>query len=681
MGGCAPAATLRDRYVRSSSLKIPTVIRLLRFIALLVVADARIAQAQVTGTVDFVRDVQPIFRERCISCHGSEMQMNGLRLDRRADAMRGSTQTLIGPGNADGSKLYHRVAGTALGTQMPPGRPLTPQQIDTIPQWIDAGANWPDAASGEVPAPPADADAARLIAAIRAGDRRTIDDLLKAPRAVVGRGHGGTTALLAAALYGDAALVRQLLDRGADPNAATVAGATPLMWALPDVEKMRLLLDAGADVNVRSDDHRSPILIASGIVGAADAVRLLLDYGADPFPWRASELSALRESARAGDADIFRVLLDEGLGPKSAGAPPARFVRIYCERCAAMIGAGGPLPRLAPEPGAESTAPRYDPGRSARPTPIGPTPPTPAAIDAAVERSLPLLQDVGIAFINQTGCASCHHNSIVSMAVAAARRNGFRVNEDAAKRETALVATYLESWRERTVQNEFIAGQQDTIGYLLVGLGADGYAPDAATDAQAIWLKRRQAADGRWPVMTLRPPIEAYDVTVTALSMRALQLFAPPSRRAEFDAAVDRARAWLMNARAVDTEERAFRLLGLSWSEAPHDAVAAAARDLLAAQREDGGWAQTAAMGTDAYATGQALVALRESGSIAADAPAYRKGLEYLLRTQIDDGSWVVESRAVPIQAYFESGFPYGVNQWISAAATGWATTALALAR
>ena len=34
----------------------------------------------------------------------------------------------------------------------------------------------------------------------------------------------------------------------------------------------------------------------------------------------------------------------------------------------------------------------------------------------------------------------------------------------------------------------------------------------------------------------------------------------------------------------------------------------------------------------------------------------------------------------MPIQAYFESGFPYGVNQWISAAATGWATTALALA-
>jgi hypothetical protein len=86
-------------------------------------------------------------------------------------------------------------------------------------------------------------------------------------------------------------------------------------------------------------------------------------------------------------------------------------------------------------------------------------------------------------------------------------------------------------------------------------------------------------------------------------------------------------------------------------------------------------------MGSDAYATGQALVALREGGAIPASDRAYRRGLEYLLRTQIDDGSWQVESRAVPIQAYFESGFPYGVNQWISAAATGWATTALALAK
>jgi squalene cyclase len=226
----------------------------------------------------------------------------------------------------------------------------------------------------------------------------------------------------------------------------------------------------------------------------------------------------------------------------------------------------------------------------------------------------------------------------------------------------------------------FIAGAADTISYLLLGLAADNYPPDAATDAQAIWLKRRQAPDGHWPINTIRPPIESNDIQVTAVSMRALHLFAPPALRAEYAKAVDRARVWLTAAPAHATEERVFRLLGLSWAAASKAVIAQAARDLLAIQRDDGGWAQEERMASDAYATGQALVALRESGAVAPDNRAYRKGLEFLLRTQIEDGSWIVESRAVPIQAYFESGFPYGVNQWISAAATGWATTALALA-
>ena len=54
---------------------------------------------------------------------------------------------------------------------------------------------------------------------------------------------------------------------------------------------------------------------------------------------------------------------------------------------------------------------------------------------------------------------------------------------------------------------------------------------------------------------------------------------------------------------------------------------------------------------------------------------------EFLLwRTQLEDGAWLFETGADPIQTYFESGLPYGVNQWSSAAATAWATTALALA-
>jgi ankyrin repeat protein len=643
-------------------------------------ASAAVSAAQLPARIDFSRDVQPIFRDHCVSCHGPEMQMSGLRLDRRADAMRGGSQSDIGPGNADGSRLYHRLIGTAFGIQMPPAGPLTTDQIGTIRQWIDEGAEWPDEVSGEVVAPSPDAAATRLMSAIRDGDRSAIDALLREnPRAATLRGPGGSTPLMAAALHGDASLVKRLLSAGADPNATNSAGATALMWAAPDVDAMRLLLDAGADVSARSDDRRTALVVASGIVGGSRAVQLLLEYGADPWPWQPTDPSPLREAARVDDVATFRVLLEYGASVK--GAVPAPFLRTNCASCAELVGAGGPLPRRPPESGAESTAPRYDPGRSAHPTPVGATAATPAAIRAAIERSLPLLQDVGVSFIEQTGCVSCHHNSVVSMAVAAARASGYAVNEAAARKQASAIGVYLESWRERTAQNMFIAGQADTISYLLFGLAADKYSPDPATDAQAMWLKRRQAPDGHWPVTTIRPPIESNDMAVTAISMRALQVFAPPSRRAECTQAVDRARAWLTAARATTTEEHAFRLLGLSWAGAPNTLVKHAARDLLASQRDDGGWAQDGTMGSDAYATGEALVALRESGAVPASDRAYRKGLEYLLRTQIEDGSWQVESRAVPIQAYFESGFPYGVNQWISAAATGWATTALALAK
>jgi hypothetical protein len=84
-------------------------------------------------------------------------------------------------------------------------------------------------------------------------------------------------------------------------------------------------------------------------------------------------------------------------------------------------------------------------------------------------------------------------------------------------------------------------------------------------------------------------------------------------------------------------------------------------------------------MGPDAYASGQALYALQTSG-MASSNPAYRKGVEYLLRTQREDGTWYVHSRAVAFQPYIDSGFPHGPDQFISAAATSWAVIALAYA-
>src|SRR5207245_8355088 len=82
-------------------------------------------------------------------------------------------------------------------------------------------------------------------------------------------------------------------------------------------------------------------------------------------------------------------------------------------------------------------------------------------------------------------------------------------------------------------------------------------------------------------------------------------------------------------------------------------------------------------MKSDAYATGSVLVALHEAGGLSCQHSAWQRGLGYLLRTQKPDGSWHVVSRAKPLQEYFESGFPHGKDQFISAFATGWCTEAL----
>jgi len=167
---------------------------------------------------------------------------------------------------------------------------------------------------------------------------------------------------------------------------------------------------------------------------------------------------------------------------------------------------------------------------------------------------------------------------------------------------------------------------------------------------------------------------------VTALAVRSLHAFAPAPRKSEYEHAVQRAGEWLVHAQPWSTEDHAFQLLGLHWAGAPITAIQAAAGRLIALQRSDGGWSQIPTLASDAYATGQALVALAEAGVVKPSDLVYERGVRSLLGTQLADGSWHVRRRAFPIQPYFNSEFPHAADQFISAAATNWATMALVFA-
>ncbi len=94
-------------------------------------------------SVEFRRDVAPIFEGRCLICHNAKQRKGGLSLNTAADLR---ARGLVRPGAPEASKLLRLVAPGPDGrVEMPKaGPPLTPEQIETLRRWIAAGAHWPE---------------------------------------------------------------------------------------------------------------------------------------------------------------------------------------------------------------------------------------------------------------------------------------------------------------------------------------------------------------------------------------------------------------------------------------------------------------------------------------------------------------------------------------------------------
>jgi hypothetical protein len=261
------------------------------------------------------------------------------------------------------------------------------------------------------------------------------------------------------------------------------------------------------------------------------------------------------------------------------------------------------------------------------------------------------------------------------MSVGMARERGFAVDNESSQYQVKAVMAMFRPMRDLMIQGtDKFPNPPISVSYSLIGLAAEGSKADDVTEAMAHLVASKQLPDGSFRVLGARPPLESSDLTATALSIRALQLYGKDPEQP-----VSQARKWLETANPQSHEDRVMQLLGLSWAKSDSARLAKAARGILTEQRPDGGWSQLATLQTDAYATGQALVALNLSGQLATSDPAYQRGVAYLLRTQLSDGSWLVHSRSYPFQPYKESGFPHGKNQWISAAGSSWAAMALTL--
>jgi hypothetical protein len=301
------------------------------------------------------------------------------------------------------------------------------------------------------------------------------------------------------------------------------------------------------------------------------------------------------------------------------------------------------------------------------------------AIRQAAAKGLSLLEKSGYLFTtrSQAKCASCHHNSLTSMAAAIAREKDVPVIDSLTKYRVRATEHSLAEAYNPNIVDEFLtvnfAGP-----YFLLALHADGYQPNFLTDLAVDYLMTQARPEGRFQAETGRIPLESGDIHLTTLAIQAIQLYAAPGKSAQVRKLVEKTRQWLENSHPDKQQELAFQLLGLHWCGSTSEQKQKPAGLLLSMQNADGGWSQIPTLGSDAYATGETLYALYESGMLHPEEPAYQKGIGYLLATQDPDGAWVVMTRSFPIQPFFTSGFPpYDENQYISAAASNWAVMAL----
>jgi len=307
-----------------------------------------------------------------------------------------------------------------------------------------------------------------------------------------------------------------------------------------------------------------------------------------------------------------------------------------------------------------------------------------ATLRTAISRAVAPLQETSIeskkAFVRHAShqdCTSCHQQFLPMAAIGLAKRQHVSVNTEAERELVKIVHEGELKNIEADWQALFHPDPAHTKGYTLFGYAAEGLPADEYTDSWVHHLSAIQGKDGQWFNNLPRPPLQTGDIGATALAVHAMHCYPLPGRKAEFAKQVDRARRWLLTAKPENNEGRVYQILGLAWAGEPAIRLQPLAKMLIAEQRTDGGWSQLSGTKSDAYATGQALYALRLGAGIENSLPAIERGRRFLLETQLEDGTWYVRRRAFPFQPTMDSGFPHGRDSWISAAATSWAVLAL----
>jgi len=295
---------------------------------------------------------------------------------------------------------------------------------------------------------------------------------------------------------------------------------------------------------------------------------------------------------------------------------------------------------------------------SASPQARASEPPAATPTHNAIERGLAFLEKDALAWRKERTCATCHHGTMTVWALSEAKARGYAIDRNQS-------AEFVKWTKERLKD---IDKPRDTRpGWNMVSTPAVFLATMALAIPQqdalsAAELKqigghllRHQEADGSWawslaPAKNRPPPVFESDEVVTVLGLCALGSLVPADSAAnsEYRDGRDRAALWLEKAKPTGTTQAlAVGLFREVRAGKPPKELQPRIDALLARQNKDGGWGQTRELPSDAYATGQALYFL----ILAGEKPGrveIQNGAAFLVKTQKDNGSWPMKSRAHP---------------------------------
>jgi len=343
----------------------------------------------------------------------------------------------------------------------------------------------------------------------------------------------------------------------------------------------------------------------------------------------------------------------------------------------------------------------------------------------AVERALDPIVKSAAVYVEEKSCFTCHHQALPVMAASSAELIGIKADRQWLEVQRKFTADFFLKRKADLAKGRGVPGGAFTAGYALAQFMSTSQLTEEersndvrrleGTNELLEYLLEIYRPERPWKINTIRPPLESSDFTATGLAIAALGTF----EREQLMDRVNDIRKWYQSTKAVSAEDRAFQLMGWYWLtntqyyqhalskipswpgdnrklrstrsrkqrqmqsnqqvdiQADLEQLQKMISSLKQLQLEDGGWAQTDEMQSDAYATGLIMTALLTVQPELIHEKWYLRGVDYLLEGQNKDGTWLVLTRSKPIQEYFESGFPHGEDQFISISASCWSVIAL----